>query len=69
MPILTFPGPRYCIGKYVGEMFQYAFAANLVQNFEVTTKNPDEQISMEDVFDKFGLRPQHFDKIILKPVE
>ncbi|XP_048780504.2 cytochrome P450 2J4-like [Ostrea edulis] len=62
-------GPRYCIGRYIGDMFQYAFAANLVQNFQVTTKNPENQISMEDVFDIFGLRPQHFDEVILKPVE
>lgn len=62
-------GPRYCMGKYVSDIFEYLFTAHILQDFQIMTKNPDNELSMEDIFDIFGLRPQHFDEIVMKPLE
>ncbi|XP_048728501.2 cytochrome P450 2H1-like [Ostrea edulis] len=62
-------GPRYCIGKYLADIFLYTFTANILQNFQVTTRNPEEQLSFENVFNLFGLHPLHFDEVTLKGLE
>ncbi|XP_062590120.1 cytochrome P450 2H1-like [Saccostrea cucullata] len=59
-------GPRYCIGKYIADIFLYMFTANILQNFQITASNPEEELSFENVFNLFGLHPQHFDKVELK---
>lgn len=60
-------GPRYCIGKYMAEIFLYTFVANVLQHFEVTT-DTDGELSFSNKFNKFGLTPEHFDEIVLKSV-
>lgn len=67
--IASFLGPRYCIGKYVADMFMYALVANILQNFNITTKNPEQPLSFENAFSSFGLQPLHFSEIKLEPLE
>ncbi|XP_065941036.1 cytochrome P450 2B4 isoform X2 [Magallana gigas] len=62
-------GPRYCIGKYVADMFMYSLVANILQNFKITIKHPEQPLSFEDVYCLFGLQPVHFSEVTLVPLE
>ncbi|XP_052694809.1 cytochrome P450 2B4-like isoform X1 [Crassostrea angulata] len=62
-------GPRYCIGKYVADMFMYFLVANIIQNFKITTRHPEQPLSFENAFSFFGLQPLHFPEIKLEPLE
>ncbi|XP_065941042.1 cytochrome P450 2B4-like [Magallana gigas] len=62
-------GPRYCIGKYVADMFMYSLVANILQNFKITTRHPEQPLSFEKAFSLFGLQPLHFSEITLVPLE
>jgi hypothetical protein len=50
-------------------MVLYTFTANVLQNFQVTTRNPEEQLSFANALNLFGLDPLHFDEVTLKALE